>query len=384
MTAAARGELSGRRIGLLTFAASRLGGGVFEAVVAQASMIRQHGGEAIIFALDDAHFAEDAARLGETTARAFPIIGPRQIGYAPQMVQGLLDAELDLLHIHGIWMYPSRAGTLWARRTRRPYLISPHAMFSEWIMARGKAKKRLAWHGYERTSVRAAHLVHALTAREAADIARETGRSGCITIPNPGPVAMTGHRAIPGRNIVYIGRVHPIKNLHALVQGWQMAQLPDDARLIMAGWGDPASVAELTQAVAAAGPQVSFIGPIYGEAKAELIAGARFIVLPSHSEGLPMAVLEGWAQGTPNIMTAACNLPAGFAEGASLECGAEPAQIAQTLTEALAKDDAAWRAMSQAALGLARGPFSREAVAAHWAGVYASAMADGRGGTDAA
>lgn len=47
------GALAGIGIGLLTASASRLGGGVFEAVVAQADLIRGLGGEALVFALED-------------------------------------------------------------------------------------------------------------------------------------------------------------------------------------------------------------------------------------------------------------------------------------------------------------------------------------------
>ena len=61
--------LSGRRIGLLTAAASRLGGGVFEAVVAQAELIRSLGGEAVVFALADRHAAADRHRLGPSEVR---------------------------------------------------------------------------------------------------------------------------------------------------------------------------------------------------------------------------------------------------------------------------------------------------------------------------
>ena len=72
LTALAYAAAVTERIGLLTAAASRLGGGVFEAVVAQAGMIRAAGGEVRVFALEDAHSAEDAARLTLTHPRRFP------------------------------------------------------------------------------------------------------------------------------------------------------------------------------------------------------------------------------------------------------------------------------------------------------------------------
>ena len=52
---------------------------------------------------------------------------------------------------------------------------------------------------------------------------------------------------------------------------------------------------------------VTFVGPKFGAEKAELLGKARFTVLPSLSEGLPMAVLDGWAAGVPALISEECN-----------------------------------------------------------------------------
>ena len=121
-----------------------------------------------------------------------------------------------------------------------------------------------------------------------------------------------------------------------------------------------------------------FAGPLFGAAKAQLLEGARFMILPSHSEGLPLAVLESWAAGTPTIMTAECNLAQGFAAGAALECGYDPPAIATALERALALGGGEWMAMASAARGLAGGPFSLATLSAEWAGIHLRALAGGR------
>jgi len=366
--------LAGRRIGLLTAAASRQGGGVFEAVVAQAEVIRSLGGEAQIFALDDSDAALDRERFGTARVTLAGVAGPRLIGFAPSLIGDLLAADLDCLHLHGIWMYPSHAGAVWARRTRRPYFISPHGMLDPWITARGRWKKALARRGYERTGWRAATALHALTRREADDIARETARTDSIVIPNAGPAvdqATTGGRP---PTVLYLGRIHPKKNLIALTHAWQAVARPDGARLVIAGWGADSDIAELKAALAAGDASASFIGPVYGAEKHRLLREARYMVLPSHSEGLPMAVLEAWAAGTPTIMTSECNLPEGFAARAARECGYDVAAIAAALGDALALDEAGWTGMAQAAQELAAKSFSAEVIAHKWGDVYASAM----------
>jgi glycosyltransferase involved in cell wall biosynthesis len=372
-------RLAGKRIGLVSAWASRLGGGVFEAVVAQARLIAEQGGEALIFALEDEHSAEDAARFGAARVQVFPVKGPAQIGYAPALLPAMLEAGLDCLHLHGIWMYPSLAASRWARASGRGYVVSPHGMLDPWITARGRWKKALARAGYERSSWRRASFLHALTLREAADIARESGRSDSVVIANAGPEAGPVPKDPRAPHLLFIGRIHPKKNLLALVEAWQRAKRPAEARLTLAGWGEEADVAQLRAAVAAAGPSVEFVGPVYGAAKQALLEAARFTVLPSHSEGLPMAVLEGWAAGTPAVLTGECNLPEGLAAGAAIECGYAPDTIVPALEAALRIGSEDWLAMACAAQGLASGPFASQTIAARWSEAYLRAIDLGGG-----
>ena len=363
-----------RRIGLLTASASRLGGGVFEAVVAQARLIADQGGTPVVIALDDAWSREDRHRFGAAEVLTAPCLGPRQVGFAPALGRVLDSAQLHCLHLHGIWMYPSAAGVAWASRCGRPYIVSPHGMLDPWITRRGRWKKALARLGYERRSWQSAWRLHALTAREADDIARETGRSDALVIPNAGPPAFARTETPAQPHFVYIGRIHAKKNLHALLTAWRLRGPLADGRLTIAGWGDAVAVAELERSVSEAGPSVSFVGPVFGTAKDALLTKARFVILPSLSEGLPMAVLEAWSRGTPVLMTGECNLPEGFAAGAALDCGYSAESIAATLRQASSMNEIEWRTMSEAALALAAGPFSAERIGHHWADAYHCAI----------
>lgn len=373
-------DLTGKRIGLLTSSISRLGGGVFEAVASQAELIRRYGGEAVIFGLHDRHTDDDRARFAPSRVVAARVTGPPMIGYAPELTEHLVAADLDLLHLHGIWMYPSRAGALWARTTGRPYIVSPHGMLDPWITARGRLKKAAARIGYERGSWRRARALHALTPREAADIARESGRNDSVVIANAGPPAEPAPVTPRTPHFVYLGRIHPKKNIGALMTAWRdnVAALgAAGARLTIAGWGEDDHVAELEADLAGAPSSIAFAGPVFGAEKDALLRGARLLVLPSHSEGLPMVILEAWAKGTPTLMTAECNLPEGFSAGAAIECGHDAASIGPLLLRAASMPDGDWLAMGRAAHGLASGPFSRETIETRWAETYGAYIAGG-------
>ena len=370
------GEKNGRplRLGLLTARASRLGGGVFEAVLAEAQALAARGDVTpIVFGGADQFTAEDRKRLDGIELITVPSRGPAVFDYAPGLLGRLLAAELDVLHLHGIWQYVSLCGALWAERTGRPYVISPHGMLDPWITARGRWKKTLARLGYERRSWRDARLFHALTESEAADITRETGaaRDRIAVVPNY--VATDASSPAPRSKLVlYIGRIHPKKNLEPLIDGWVSAGAAAAGyRLAIAGWGEPSHVAALqTKLAASADRSISFLGPVYGEQKHHLLHEARFVILPSLSEGLPMAILEAWAAATPTLMSAACNLPEGFSARAALDTGIAADSIAGALRRALAMPEPDWQSMSAAAQWLARTRFSAGSVAAQWVAIY--------------
>jgi glycosyltransferase involved in cell wall biosynthesis len=83
-----------------------------------------------------------------------------------------------------------------------------------------------------------------------------------------------------------------------------------------------------------------------------------------------MTILEAWAAATPTLMSAACNLPDGFAQGAALESGTDMEAIAAVLQRAFALTEAEWARMSAAARDLAASHFSPQAVAAQWVAIY--------------
>ena len=102
------------------------------------------------------------------------------------------------------------------------------------------------------------------------------------------------------------------RSAHPALSQWQLA---------IAGWNQGTHESEL-KALAEdyqLNSSIKFLGPLYGEAKAAAYSRADAIVLPSLSEGLPMAVLEAWSYGKPVLLTPQCNLPEGVVAGAAIE-----------------------------------------------------------------
>ena len=40
----------------------------------------------------------------------------------------------DLIHLHGVWMYPQYIGAKSAIKYKKPFILSPHGMLEPWLM----------------------------------------------------------------------------------------------------------------------------------------------------------------------------------------------------------------------------------------------------------
>lgn len=353
--------------GLLSSSISRMAGGLFYAVCGIARGLAERNLEVNVFALADEYSGEDLPLWHPVTPRLLQVTGPRSFGYAPRLIGCLENATLDLLHLHGLWMYPSVAALAWHRRSRRPCVVSAHGMLDSWALAHSRWKKRLAGWLFENGNLRKAACLHALCESEAQSIRAYGLKNPIAVIPNGIDLPemqnakcrmqnSAWHGQIePGRKVLlYLSRIHPKKGLGNLIRAWAQVCRPQspcfrppssDWILAIAGWDQGGHEAELKRLATELGIawadvrehgvgsgertadlsvsafqhfSVFFLGPLFGPAKDAAYRVCDAFILPSFSEGLPMAVLEAWAYGKPVLMTPQCNLPEGFAAGAAI------------------------------------------------------------------
>ena len=112
------------------------------------------------------------------------------------------------------------------------------------------------------------------------------------------------------------------------------------------------------------------MGPAFGATKDALLRRADAFILPSFSEGLPVAVVEAWAYQLPALMTDHCNLPEGFAADAAIRIGTDVDSIADGLMQLIRSPTSDLRSLGDNGRALVERQFTWPTVAEEMVKVY--------------
>lgn len=375
-------------IAFLTPSLSRALGGVYEAQRDLARSLHENTQIRVtIYGLRDEYFEADTPSFGDVQVLGYSRRGPRAFGYSPELRRAFLRSRADVAHLHSIWTYPSLAISEWGKATGRPYLISIHGMLDPWALTQSRWKKRIAALAYQRRALANARCIHVLNEAEL-DAVRAYGLSGPICVI-PNGVMLPDEQESPtnkigleerGRSLLYLGRLHPKKNLANVLTAFSMtAGTHADWRLDIVGWPLDSYHDELKAQADRLGiaDKVNFRGPLYGAEKGAMFSSADAFILASHSEGMPMAVLEAWAHRKPVLMTRMCNLGEGFDQGAALEVGADAPSIAAAMARIFGSSDQERRAIGLNGRELVAREFSWGSIARRFEAVYRWAAGEG-------
>jgi glycosyltransferase involved in cell wall biosynthesis len=210
------------------------------------------------------------------------------------------------------------------------------------------------WHRMARVPVlvrRAARMiVH--TEAMADQVQGRFGSSRAVVVPagpgDPGPpagaaeiAAVRARWGLPERYFLFVGALEPRKAVDVLAAAHARA---GDAGLVLAGTGR----------LVPRGPGIQILGRVSPADKAALYAGALAVVLPSWVEGYGYPPLEGYAHGTPAILSDLPALRETAGEGARFVPPGDVDALAAALRE-LAGDENARRALAQRGAGVLAG-----------------------------
>ena len=298
--------------------------------------------------------------------------------------------EADIVHLHELWHIPHLLGGLFARVAGRPHIVSPQGALDARSLSHRARLKWIAWHSYQKRLLESAAGIHAVSVHEEEDVRRRDLRAPVRVIPNgvdvrlvqdmierAEPVERERVRRFAGdRYLLFIGRLDPMKGLDVLLRSFsEVAREFPDVKLVIAG-PDPGRLTDvLPNRVRASGLMKRIVCPgfVDGLTKYAYLGNAELFVLPSHHEGMSVAVLEALASGVPVVVSPSCNVPEVQAYGAGFVTPSEVEPLARTIRYVL-ENDQERDLMAAHALQLAHERFSAEASAERMLHFYEEAL----------
>ncbi|MBC7914989.1 MAG: glycosyltransferase [Pyrinomonadaceae bacterium] len=362
---------------------SRNAGGVFNSVRMLGQSLNLHPNTDVHYLMhDDEYSAQDRKYYEPMPLHTYKIKGPRNLAYSENMYDELDKIKPDVIHTQGIWMYFSYVNKKYHSKTQTPYVVTPHGMLDPWQLKQSFSKdlkKKIVLSLYENKHLRQANCIQALCKSEYESI-RAFGLNNPVAIipngtelpevsvrDNDYPIACRWKTDSNRKTLLFLSRIHHKKGIDNLLKAWALTQ-PEkhNWQLIIAGeTKDVEYMHSLTEAMQKLSihETVQFIGGQFDKNKETCFIDADAFILPSFSEGLPMAVLEAWAYKLPVIMTPFCNLPEGFSEGAAISIQTDSESIADGIQKLISLSDAERKGIGQNGFNLVAEKFTWDKVA---------------------
>ncbi len=232
-----------------------------------------------------------------------PLRGPTDLRSVRGLASIFRRHRLDVVHSHEFTM--AFFGALAARATGRRHVITMHggAYFTE--------ARRRVW------ALKTAAALSAKTVavsengrRQLADALGmrpdrfEVVHNGTLLRPgDPGAVRSELGLRPSDRLLLAVGNLYPVKGHDVLISALSRVPAPDGGRVVLAiaGRGEQEDSLRALAVEAGLSDNVKLLG--FRSDVPDLLAAADLFVMPSRSEGLPMAIIEAMLTGVPVVAT---------------------------------------------------------------------------------
>ena len=237
-------------------------GGPAVSVTRLASEQARLGHEVTLACLDYAHIGPqvDAPGVRVVSVKG-SFLAVRGRGWCSEFRRIVIEEakKVDVVHSHGLWMWPNAYAREAAVAAGKSLVISPRGMLEAWSLGRSKLRKAVAWRLFERKNLQSAAMFHATAASEARSIeevlshgfarintdsfsAEDLGVKSCSSEkPKEIPIVVASNGVDlpdlglrPGREVlegklpalrdrrwvVFMSRLHPKKGIDVLLRAW--------------------------------------------------------------------------------------------------------------------------------------------------------------------
>lgn len=318
--------------------------------------------------------------------KLFDHIDPFKYGYSPSLLNDLLNSEYDLIHINGMWEYFSIVSYNWWKKFRRPYVISTHGMLEPWAFGNAKYKKKILYHIIDKKYLSNSSAIVVSSPRETKNLRSLGIDTPTIYIPNGVSISdkifgypdewlnLFGERK---KILLFIGRFHPKKGIEEIIRALceikrSESNLLEEWRFMVYGWGRRNYSNYIKLIVKKNNlDKIVFINkPVFGDNKLQILQHANAFILPSKSEGFPIAVLEAWASKLPTLISKECNLGFAYKEGSALPIGITVEEITKDLKSFFKLNENYVKAIGIKGLNMVKSDFNWDSISDKYIELY--------------
>ncbi len=254
----------------------------------------------------------------------FPYLGYRHFNFSPSLFFHLRNhiGQFDLIHITGVWNFPVSAAAFCARRSRKPYIISPRgSLMKEPLVRKSSLRKKIQLFLEGKKDLSGAAAIHFTVEREQKEyLEANLPLKKSVVLPNSfeekgdptsgKEIDVRAKYGIPtGKKLILsLGRISWKKGFDTLIPAFsEVMKKEAETTLIIAGGDDEGYQKEVEKLVVKEGLEVDknvfFTGMVTGSEKCSLIEESDVFVLPSYSENFGMSIVESMSHGTAVVVS---------------------------------------------------------------------------------
>ncbi|MCX6702716.1 MAG: glycosyltransferase [Candidatus Wolfebacteria bacterium] len=229
--------------------------------------------------------------------------------------------DFDLVHITSVFLSASTIGAYYAKKFKKPYIISPRGSLMKETFRKGYLKKKIYTVLLEKRNLEGAAGIHFTSEMEKDEyvgmgfpLKREVVIQNGLDKEGLGKESTPDFRKKYGipedkKIILFLSRISWKKGLDDLIPAFRIVrEKEDDVILVIAGGDDEGYRKETEKFISdndlQSGRDVVFTGQLLGGDKNAAYKEAGVFVLPSYSENFGMVILESMYFGLAVVSTA--------------------------------------------------------------------------------
>jgi glycosyltransferase involved in cell wall biosynthesis len=225
-------------------------------------------------------------------------------------------------------------------------------------------------------------VYHSTSIQETVGIQKIFPKNKTIELPNF--IATSARLQMPNsHDLLYVGRIHPIKSLHKLISGLALSKvfLESSAKLFIVGKHEQRHdyyKKELLSLIdkLELKEKIVFKGHLEGDAKEKMYASSYALVLPSETENFGNVVVESLNQGTPVIASKGTPWEILEKYNAGFHVSNEPEELAKAIDKMLLMNKEEYKQMRLNSCNLVDENFKIDTQIYKWIALYENLLND--------